>query len=102
MRTDQANDPASPSPKRRGRTDVMRGGRNITNDMPLTLGPRTLLTVLRFTATALLVELTPGPRCGYLVIAAAHRGRSAGLTVIAGVTLYPAATVAGRAKRCRK
>ena len=71
-------------------------------DMPLTLGPIALPTLLRFTLTALLIELTPGPNMGYLAIVAAHRGRSAGLTVIAGVTLglvvYLAATVAGVAQ----
>jgi threonine/homoserine/homoserine lactone efflux protein len=72
------------------------------NDMSLTLGPIALPTLLRFTATALLIELTPGPNMGYLAIVAAQRGRSAGLTVIAGVTLgltlYLAATVAGVAQ----
>lgn len=58
--------------------------------------------LLRFTAAALLIELTPGPNMGYLAIVAAQRGRSAGLLVIAGVTLglalYLAATVAGVAQ----
>jgi threonine/homoserine/homoserine lactone efflux protein len=72
------------------------------HDIALTLGPIALPTLSRFTATALLIELTPGPNMGYLAIVAAQRGRSAGLTVIAGVTLglafYLAATVAGVAQ----
>lgn len=44
-------------------------------------------TFLRFTGTALLIELTPGPNMGYLAIVSAQRGQRAGLIVCAGVAL---------------
>ncbi|MFN3353134.1 MAG: LysE family translocator [Brevundimonas sp.] len=44
-----------------------------------------------FLAAALLMELTPGPNMGWLALVAMGRGRRAGLSAVAGVTLGLAA-----------
>lgn len=42
---------------------------------------------LAFVATALVIELTPGPNMGYLAIVSAREGRGAGLAAVLGVAL---------------
>ncbi|HZY50984.1 MAG TPA: LysE family translocator [Devosia sp.] len=44
-------------------------------------------TILPFVITCLIIELTPGPNMGYLAVLSLERGRSAGFTAVAGITL---------------
>lgn len=46
-----------------------------------------MLSLLEFTLTSLLIELTPGPNMAYLVALSLSEGRRAGLAAVAGVTL---------------
>ncbi|HCO55035.1 MAG TPA: lysine transporter LysE, partial [Pelagibacterium sp.] len=46
-----------------------------------------LSTLLAFFATAIAVELTPGPNMAYLAILGVDRGRVAGIFAVAGVAL---------------
>jgi threonine/homoserine/homoserine lactone efflux protein len=47
--------------------------------------------ILPFLVAVLLIELTPGPNMGWLALVAAGRGRTAGLSAVAGVALGLAA-----------
>jgi threonine/homoserine/homoserine lactone efflux protein len=57
--------------------------------------------MLEFVATALVIEITPGPNMAYLASLAATRGRRAGLAavagVVAGLSLYGALAALGLA-----
>lgn len=46
-----------------------------------------LATLISFTVSVILIELTPGPNMTYLALVSASEGRKAGLATVAGVTL---------------
>ena len=44
-------------------------------------------SLVAFSVTSLLIELTPGPNMGYLAVVAIRQGRAAGFAAVAGVAL---------------
>jgi threonine/homoserine/homoserine lactone efflux protein len=55
--------------------------------MPHALWPIDPSVILPFLVAVSLIELTPGPNMGWLALVAAGRGRVAGLSAVAGITL---------------
>jgi threonine/homoserine/homoserine lactone efflux protein len=55
--------------------------------MPHALWPVDPSVILPFLVAVSLIELTPGPNMGWLALVAAGRGRTAGLSAVAGITL---------------
>lgn len=51
------------------------------------IGGLSVSTLLSFAATALVIEMTPGPNMTYLALVSATDGRRAGFMTVAGVTL---------------